>query len=174
MLLIHDGDVALRDFEEQDIPRKIEWINNAENNTYLHYDIPLEYDKTLHWFRNKNNATRLDCVIEYKGIPVGLIGLVSIDSGNQKAEYYVSMGNTAFKRCGIASNATRLLLKYAFECLQLNKIYLNVDSENIAACRLYEKAGFRCEGVFLQDMMHRGKLIDRKRYAMLASEFLNG
>ena len=111
-------------------------------------------------------------MIEDQGIPVGLLGLLAIDKVSQKAEFYISMGETAYKRKGIAMAATRLILEHAFSELQLNKVYLNVDAENLAACALYEKSGFHCEGYFHEDMLHHGRLIDRKRYAMLKKDFV--
>lgn len=165
---ISDGSVAVRTFEEKDIAAKVMWINNPENNQYLHYQLPLDIEKTRQWFYNKDNTKRCDCVIEYTGIPVGLIGLLELDDTNRKAEFYISMGETSYKRRGIATRAIRLILEYAFSVLHFNKIYLNVDAENTAACRLYEKVGFLCEGVFVQDMYHHGKMIDRKRYAILS------
>jgi len=171
-MLIRDGEVVIREFEMIDIPLKVEWINNPENNEFLHYDIPLQYDKTLEWFIKKNNSQRLDCTIEYEGKPVGLIGLIAIDQDSQKAEFYISMGDIRFKRRGIGTRATNLILKYAFDVLGLNKVYLNVDAQNEAACRLYENSGFVCEGYFHQDLMHRGRLVDRKRYAMLRKDFV--
>ncbi len=170
-MILSDGSVCVRDFRESDIENKIKWINDSQNNTYLHYDLPLVYDKTLAWFRNKDNKTREDCVIEFDGVPVGLIGLLQIDNINKKAEFYISMGNTTFKRKGIATRATRLLLGYAFSELRLNKVYLNVDSDNEPACNLYEKVGFVCEGIFVQDLNRKGCMIDRKRYAILANMF---
>lgn len=166
-----DKQVGIRLFEVDDVARKVEWINNPQNNQYLHYDIPLSFDKTRDWFYQKNNAVRWDCVIEYQGIPVGLIGLLAIDSVSAKAEFYISMGETCYKRKGIATEATKLVLAQAFEQLGLNKVYLNVDADNHPACLLYEKVGFACEGYFKQDLMHRGVLVDRKRYAMLKEDY---
>lgn len=168
---LESGKILLRDFTVSDIENKIRWINNPENNAYLHYDIPLEYDKTLNWFENKNNDIRCDFVVEYDGVPVGLIGLLNIDRVNRKAEYYICIGETSYKGRGIAKVATRLLIEYGFEELKLNKIYLNVDAENVVACGLYEKSGFVCEGVFKKDLLHRGRLVDRKRYAILEEKF---
>lgn len=37
--------ISIRKFESKDIPKKVEWINNSENNKYLHYDIPLKLKK---------------------------------------------------------------------------------------------------------------------------------
>ena len=167
-------DCSLRVFEKKDIEKKIEWINNPENNAFLHYDIPLEYEKTLNWFRKKDNSKRIDCVIEYKSNPVGLIGLLAIDNNSKKAEYYITLGSTEHKRKGIATKATMLILEYAFNDLKLNKVYLNVDADNVAACKLYENTGFICEGVFLEDQERRGQLIDRKRYAYLKKNWNDG
>ena len=168
---ISNGDVLLRDFTEKDIPNKVLWINDSRNNACLHYDIPLDINKTRSWFLNKDNTVRQDCVIEYQGISVGLVGLLAIDRTNRKAEFYISMGNHEYKHRGIATIATNLILDYAFNTLALNKIYLTVDADNTIACRLYEKTGFKCEGIFRQDLFHRGNLVDRKRYAILREEF---
>lgn len=163
--------VSLRDFTERDIQLKVEWINNTDNNQYLHYDIPIESEKTLRWFHQKDDAHRIDCIIEYDGEPVGVIGLLSIDKTNQKAEYYITVGNTAYQRKGIATKATLLILEYAFIDLGLNKVYLTVDADNEKACKLYERVGMSCEGIFREDLLHHGKLIDRKRYAVLKREW---
>lgn len=167
--ICEQDDVCLREFVEDDIPLKVRWINDCRNNRYLHYDIPLCATKTLSWFRMKNRKTRLDCVIEFQGHPVGLIGLLQIDRENEKAEFYISMGEVDFKRQGIATKASRALLRYAFQILKLHKIYLNTDAENEVAHKLFEKLGFVQEGFFRDDMVHRGKFIDRIRYALISN-----
>ena len=162
-------DVTLRDFDEADVPKKVEWINNSENNQFLHYDLPLEIDKTTQWFRNKDNTKRLDCIIEYEGIPVGLIGLLQIDPVNRKAEYYITIGETGYKQKGIATKATKAILEYAFTELKLHKVYLTVDAQNEQAIRLYEKIGFKKEGYFVDDLFcpRNSEFIDRERYAAI-------
>lgn len=172
-MYISSGKIALRDFQEDDITLKVEWINDPRNNWYLHYSLPLEYDKTLNWFQGRNMKKRLDCMIEYDGIPVGLIGLLEIDPTNKKAEYYITIGAHDYKNRGIATGASRLILDYAFDVLLLNKVYLNVDAENRGACALYEKLGMMCEGVFIQDLWHRGAFVDRKRYAITRDRYQN-
>lgn len=72
------GCVSIRDFTVADIENKVKWINDPQNNTYLHYDLPLDAERTKEWFYHKNNEIRQDCVIEYNQNPVGLIGLLSI------------------------------------------------------------------------------------------------
>ena len=166
-------EVVLRKFNKSDIPNKVRWINDECNNTYLHYDIPLEIEKTQKWYESvKDRRDRYDAVIEVDGIPVGLIGLLNIDDVNQKAEYYVSMGDVTYKGKGIATEASYLLLEYAFEKLHLNKVYLNVDYENTIARKMYEKVGFKEEGLFKEDLWHHGKLIDRVRFAYFKRDWV--
>ena len=149
--------VAIRKFGRADIPKKVEWINNPGNHQYLHYDLPLEVGKTERWFdHNRGRKDRYDAVIEADGVPVGLIGLLSIDGRNKKAEYYISMGEAAYKGKGIAKEASRLLLKYGFEELGLNRIYLYTEVGNAAARGLFEKVGFIREGVLRQDVYSSG------------------
>lgn len=163
--------ITLRDFTEKDIPKKVEWINDSQNNEFLHYNIPLSIEGTTKWFENKDLNNRLDCTIEWNGIPVGVIGLLQIDYVNCKAEYYITIGDREQKRKGIALKATKLILQYAFETLGLRKVYLNVDEKNVAACLLYEKAGFKCEGIFVEDMLFKGEWINRRRYAIINESF---
>lgn len=169
MMIAKYMDITLRDFEEADIPKKVEWINNPANNRFLHYDYPLREDKTVQWFRHKDNSKRLDCIIEYCGIPVGLIGLLQIDRLNSKAEYYITIGETQYKNKGIATKATRAILEYAFLTLNLHKVYLTVDARNELAIKLYKKAGFVLEGYFVDDLYHSAssEFIDRERYAIV-------
>lgn len=168
MIIIQDANVVLRKFSSKDIENKVKWINDSDNNTYLHYDLPLEYDKTAIWFEKiKDINTRLDAVIEYNGTPVGLIGLLNIDNTNRKAEYYICIGEKGFKGCGIAKKASLLLLSYAFNTLNLNRVFLYTEEENISAQKLFEKLGFQKEGLIKQDLIYNGRMVNRYIYSML-------
>ncbi len=164
--------VTIRPFEKRDIPKKVEWINNPENNQFLHYDIPIEVEKTEDWFeRNKFREDRYDAIIEADGIPCGTIGLLAIDKKNHKAEYYIAMGETFLKGKGISTEATKLVLNYAFKNLELNRVYLFTETENIIAQKLFEKVGFVREGCIKQDIISRGRYVDRFVYAILKKDF---
>lgn len=164
--------VTIRRFERKDIPKKVEWINNPENNSFLHYDIPICVEKTEKWYDSHlGDDDRYDAVIEADGMPVGTIGLLSIDKKNSKAEYYIAMGETEYKGKGVAKSASLLILKYGFEILELNKIYLYTEAENIAAQKLFERVGFIKEGLIRQDILSHGKLADRYAYGYLREDW---
>ncbi len=157
--------VSIRKFEEKDIPNKVKWINDPENNQYLHYDLPLTKEGTKAWFfKIKDLTDRYDAVIEYDGAPVGIIGLLNIKNG--KAEYYVTMGEADFKGKGIAKKATLLLLDYAFIERKLSEIYLYTEVDNIPAQKLFEKCGFIKGEIFKDSAVNRGKSVDRYYYSV--------
>lgn len=159
--------ITIRKFCESDVENKVKWINDPANNTYLHYDLPLEVSKTAAWWQNvKDRTDRFDAVIESDGVPCGLIGLLNIDSKNKKAEYYVSMGDATLKGKGVSTKASKLLLEFAFGELDLNKVYLYTESENIPMQRLAEKVGFVCEGLLASDLFSRGRFVDRYVYGL--------
>ena len=169
----HEVEVTIRKFEKSDIPKKVEWINNPENNQYLHYDIPLSVDRTKKWFvSHVGDTTRYDAVIEVDGIPVGTIGLLQIDIKNSKAEYYIAMGETDYKGKGVAKEASKLMLKYGFDQLELNRIYLFTEVDNSVAQKLFERVGFVREGVVRQDIVSRGRYVDRFIYGYLKEDWI--
>lgn len=167
--------VTIRRFEMKDIPKKVEWINNPLNNQFLHYDFPLEIEKTKKWFESIMNRTdRYDAVIEVDNTPCGTIGLLSIDMKNRKAEYYIAMGDTALKGKGISTQASRLILEYAFHDLGLNRVYLYTETQNIIAQRLFEKVGFIKEGCIREDIISHGRFVDRFVYGICKNDFFKG
>ncbi len=170
---MQEFNVTIRRFEEKDIPNKVKWINDVKNNKFLHYELPIEYEKTLNWYRSiKNKDTRYDAVIMYDNIEVGIIGLLNIDRMNQKAEYYITIGEEQYKGKGIAYKASKLLLKYGFNELKLNKIYLFTEVNNLGAQRLFEKLGFKKEGKLVQDLIIKDRKIDRYIYGICKGDFI--
>ena len=159
--------IKIRRFEKSDIPYKVRWVNDSENHQYLHYDLPLETEKTEKWYEGiKDRCNRYDATVTCDGIPVGVIGLLEIDSKNKKAEFYILIGEKSYKGKGIATQASKLILEYAFDFLNLNKIYLYTETSNIPAQKLFEKVGFVQEGKLKDDLFYNGKFVDRFIYSI--------
>ncbi|QBP42017.1 GNAT family N-acetyltransferase [Paenisporosarcina antarctica] len=166
--------ISLRKFQEEDVPYKVQWINDDQNNKYLHYDLPLKEDKTISWFKTlENRIDRVDYTITYNGEPAGLIGLLNIDVINKKAEYYICLGGNKFKGKGIASIATKLLIEKSYKELGLQKIYLYTEVDNTPAQKLFEKVDFKKEGLLKNDLINNGKKIDRFVYGLVIAEWIN-
>lgn len=164
--------ISIRKFTQDDISYKVLWINDPQNNRYLHYDLPLEYEKTKNWFdRIKDSNNRYDAIIEVDDKPVGLNGLLSIDFTNRKAEYYVCLGELSYRGQGIAEMASKILLNIAFYDLKLNRVYLYTEENNLAAQKLFERIGFQKEGVLKEDVLSHGTFVNRYVMALTLADY---
>lgn len=158
-------EVKIRKFSIEDIESKVRWINDSKNNQYLHYDLPLEVDKTRDWFlNNKDRTDRYDATIIFDGIPVGLIGLLSIK--DNRAEYYVTLGEDIAKGKGVAKEASRLLLDFASKELNLREVYLYTEVDNIRAQKSFESIGFVQKERIKDSAVNKGVLVDRYYYSI--------
>jgi RimJ/RimL family protein N-acetyltransferase len=64
------------------------------------------------------------------------------------------------------------MVGYGFDTLNLNRIHLTVFEDNAAAVRVYEKAGFRREGVLRQGQWREGRYWDLHMMSILRDEYL--
>ncbi|HDP69152.1 MAG TPA: N-acetyltransferase [Candidatus Marinimicrobia bacterium] len=58
---------------------------------------------------------------------------------------------------GLGSEATRLMIEYGFNTLNLHRIQLHVFKNNHPAIRIYEKIGFKTERLLREAMYQHGE-----------------
>lgn len=171
-LMIH-----LRYYNKNDIEKKVKWLNDPKINKYLHYDLPINIDRELNWYKNIiNDNSRVDfCidVIDEHGecTTVGLIGLINIDLKNKKGEFYITIGNKKYQGKGIAFLSSIKFIDYIFKRFNLNKIYLYTEKNNKKAQKLFEKIKFIQEGLLRENIIYMGNRIDRYLYGLLVKDF---
>lgn len=163
--------MKMRLISKDDLPTRVEWMNNPMVYKTMHFTPPISLEKTIDWhLKNQNNSTRCDVVFEDEtGNVVAMGGLTGIDYSVRKAEFYIFV-NPLRQREGIGSKAAYLLCKYGFEVLQLHKIYLYTNASNQGARKTYEKIGFTLEGVHRSEMINNEVYEDRLYYGLLADE----
>jgi len=105
---------------------------------------------------------------------IGTTGLYSINSIAHSAEFRIFIGDKEFWGRGIATECAQLLVDYGFNRLNLNMIWLGVNTENKAAVRVYEKAGFTHEGRLRQVQYRNGRYYDVFRLSILREEWEKG
>jgi RimJ/RimL family protein N-acetyltransferase len=97
------------------------------------------------------------------------IGNVKIDPINKKhliGEYGILMGDRNNWSKGYAKEASKSVISYCFESLNLRKITLGVIKDNVAAVKLYESLGFEKEGIYRMHGIYAGKYCDAIRMAL--------
>lgn len=78
---------------------------------------------------------------------LGEVVLNYIDWHNRSANFRIALVAEKYFGHGYGSQATKLILQYGFEQLDLHRIELDVYDFNPRAIHVYEKAGFVREGV---------------------------
>lgn len=103
-------------------------------------------------------------------VPVGGIGLDRrTDVHRQNAEVGYWLGR-AFRGRGLATEALRAIVPYAFDELAIERLEAGVFEWNPASCRVLEKAGFRFEGRLRRRAVKDGHVLDELLYARLRGE----
>jgi RimJ/RimL family protein N-acetyltransferase len=77
---------------------------------------------------------------------IGLIGLYTIFWPHREAFMGIHIGEREYWGRGYGTDALRVLLRYAFDELNLQRVSLSFLEGNARAMRSYEKCGFKLEG----------------------------
>lgn len=73
---------------------------------------------------------------------------------------------------GLGTEFAAALLHLAIDGLGVRRVEAQCFADNRASRRVMEKNGMRCEGVFVEESLHRsGRWLDGASYALLASEY---
>lgn len=67
--------------------------------------------------------------------------------------------------------AIRLILRFGFKKLKLNRIYAKTISQNIASWKLLESCGLVREGTLRKSLFERGRWNDLLMYSILKEEY---
>ena len=169
--------VKIRPMTEADTANIVRWRNTPSVYEHFIYRTPLTEEAHLNWLHNRvetGDVAQFIIVDTESGEDVGSVYLRDIDNDNKKCEYGIFIGEGSCRGKGIGSAAARLALRYAFEELKMNRVFLRVFADNKQAVRSYEKAGFKYEGTFRDDVIIDGVPYDMVFMAILKSEWEKG
>jgi RimJ/RimL family protein N-acetyltransferase len=167
--------IYLRPLERADAPLLQQWINDPEVTRTLLMYRPVSRAAEERWIDELDKTDR-EVVL---GIAIGAAndkligatGLHQIDYKNRHAQFGIVIGDRHEWNKGYGTEATALMVAYAFETLNLNRVWLHVYETNPAGIKAYEKAGFRKEGVLRQDTFRDGRYLDAIAMAILRADW---
>ena len=154
--------VILREIEEEDLNLIVKWRNNPEIIRGFFSYLPLSKVKQRKWYEKYlNDDTQQTFIIELKKekTPIGTVGLTNIDYKNQKAELGILI-DRSYQNKGLGKEALNLLIKFAFDEMNIRKIKALVFKENEPAIKLYKSCEFIEEGILKKEVYKNGEFKD--------------
>lgn len=104
-------------------------------------------------------------------ILIGHISLYAIKKLPYSSAFVGYAMDEQFTKRGIATEAVKLVTKFAFNYLNLHRIEAYISPKNIGSIRVVEKIGFQKEGLLRELLFINGYWVDHYLYAILNQDF---
>jgi RimJ/RimL family protein N-acetyltransferase len=105
-------------------------------------------------------------------ILIGFIGLFNLLMHHGDSLVAIALGEREYWGKGFGTDAMRVILRYAFNELNLRKVGLIVFEYNLRAIRSYEKVGFMNEGRIRGAILREGRRWDWLYMGLMREKFL--
>jgi ribosomal-protein-serine acetyltransferase len=175
---LSDGRIILRPLSEEDdtfiyeavcesLEELMPWIR------YFHPDYSI--DETRTWLEGRETDWKAGTSYDFAIIDAASGELVGVGGLNHVIEEF-KMANLGYwvrktyMGRGIAPAAVRLLAKFGFEELGLNRIEIAADVDNKRSQRVAEKSGARREGVMRKRLLIRDQARDAVMYSLVTED----
>jgi RimJ/RimL family protein N-acetyltransferase len=166
--------IKLRNLQISDSVYILDMMQDSEiSNNYIFNRLPNSLCNIENFIRESwdSKTNRHFAIEDDNGEYCGTISLKNINHIDQNAEYAVII-RKKYWGTEISKESTLLIIKYAFNSLNLKKIYLNVISTNKRAIGFYTKMGFKYEASFKKHIFLNGEFNDLVWYSVFIEEFL--
>lgn len=143
-------------------------------------NIPWPYKKehAIKWIRathygiKKRKEYSFAIVLKDENKLIGAVSLMHIDWKHKNAELGYWVGKKYWGK-GYATEAVKLILKFAFRRLKLHRVWAGLFEENIASRRVLEKNGFKLEGILRENRFRYNRWHNDLRFGILKKEYEN-
>lgn len=125
----------------------VHWMNDRKVNNYLESGGDYTIEKLNNYLEEVERNPKYFWAISLKKTNkhIGNIKIDPIDLNNFSGEYGIMIGDRKAWGKGIAKEASEKIINYCFTSLDLKKINLGVNKNNLMAIRLYKKLGFNID-----------------------------
>lgn len=147
---IEGSQIILRPIKYEDTDRIVKWRNSERVRSRFIYRKPFTVESHCHWIETMVNTGKAVqfMICEKDGMrPVGSVYFRDIDREKKEAEYGIFLGEDDALGKGYGTEAGVLAVEHAFSRMGLERLILRVFTDNEAAVRSYQRAGFKEEKI---------------------------
>lgn len=169
--------IILREYRQEDFSEIRKWVNDAHTTRYLSslFWAPQTMADTQDFLdrmlRSSHNACNFVIARKEDEAYLGQLDMFRQDWRLRCGELGIVIAQEDQRGQGIGCQALKLMLKYGFHTLGMERIELEVYMDNHLARRCYEKAGFVLEGVKRHAFFLNGTFVDVGIMSVLRHEW---
>jgi len=165
--------VRLRAREPEEEPDTYRWFNDPEVTEFLTARYPFSHRQEREFLESVSTPGYHGAEFAIETLDGAYIGGCGITAGrpeNREGTLGIAIGDKSYWNGGYGTDAMRVLCRFGFDMMNLHRIQLEVFSENARAIRVYEKIGFRVEGVRREAFYKYGRYLDVMVMGLLEGE----
>lgn len=161
--MLRGAKIVLTEIRPTDKEVLFRWINDADTVRLNAPYRPTEWESHTAWFHNLGTAaSRVIFAIRERPDAdiIGTVQLVDIHAVHRSAELVIRIGDEVNRGKGFGTEAVKLSTEFAFNDLNLIRVWLRVFSNNERALNAYRKAGLTPEGTMRKAAFIDGTWLD--------------
>ena len=165
------SNLKFRKLEETDLETMRRWRMLPEVTKYLFTDPVLTVEDQKQWYEEmKEKGDSIYWIVNFENIDIGYATLFNINKRMGESGVYI--GEIDYRRKGLSKIILRKIVEYAFETLNLHKLYGCVLSENYPALISYLKNGWKVEGVLRDHIFKHDRFYDVYMVTLFRAEWM--
>lgn len=165
MIYYQDQNIKIRDIRSDDIINLFSCWVDKEINLYDPRPLPNTSEELINECLSFCN--RFDIEIMNENIEdrkyryfiitnsednfIGFVNVFNIDKVKKEVEMGVIITDKRYWKKGIAYTSVNVAIRYIFDYMNINRIYIETSETNIPALRLFDKLGFDKCGEVIED-----------------------
>ena len=154
----------IRPFKKEDALLWQTWDTDPEIQVHMPepknevHDISIQYEYIEEC---ENDEDGYYWSIETKnGVTIGTVSLFEINPHHKTADLGIVIGDKEYWGKGVATEVIKTIKEHTFNTLGIERINAEVEEENIPMKKVFEKTGFKQDGIFKNARIKNGKRIN--------------
>jgi hypothetical protein len=166
--------MPIQEADEEVIEQIRKWRNSKDISRYMYTNHFISEEEHENWQTNiKLRKDSKFWIIYYQDNPIGVVNLSDIDYNNRITDWGFYIGDEKYRGIGLSKLVLYHLMDFVFEKMGFHKMHTTVLENNPIAISLYEKMGFKQEGILKKHLLRDERYIDVYMMSILDEDWNN-
>lgn len=164
--------VKLKSVEPSNLKLIRDWRNSSGTREFNTQFTLLNMRNQNAWFDSiskSGSSRKMFMILDEHEKPVGVCGLINIDTENRSAEVAIILGEK-YRGRHLGSESLETLVAYGFKKLKLHRIGAEIFEYNKTSVKLFERMNFKFEATLRERLWRNGRWWDVYLYSILSGE----